>query len=223
MLKITKWSSLQSYKDRKPPWIRLHKTLLDNYEFHNMSANARALLPMLWLLASEDEDPVSGAIRYGYEKIAFRLRLSPAIAKTTLTEIEKNGFIEQYHLCTETVTEPLQNNIKSVTPETETETETEKIKSRRFTPPSVDDVSQYCTERKNQINPQSFIDFYSAKGWLIGKTPMKDWQAAVRTWEARQRSTTPTPLVKKDKLCACGGKAAVTIDNEPKCRKCLEG
>ena len=56
LLKVKDWSSFQSYKDRKPPWIRLHKSLLDNFEFQSMSANARALLPMFWLLASEDDD-----------------------------------------------------------------------------------------------------------------------------------------------------------------------
>ena len=54
-----------------------------------------------------------------------------------------------------------------------------------FKPPTVDEVKDYCWERKNGINAQSFIDFYSSKGWKIGKNKMKDWKAAVRTWEQR--------------------------------------
>lgn len=50
-------------------------------------------------------------------------------------------------------------------------------------PPSLDEVKQYCQERNNDVDPQKFIDFYSAKGWMIGKNKMKDWKAAVRTWE----------------------------------------
>ena len=56
-------------------------------------------------------------------------------------------------------------------------------KYKRFTPPSVEEVKAYCNERKNSVDPESFVDFYSSKGWMIGKNKMKDWKAAVRTWE----------------------------------------
>lgn len=56
---------------------------------------------------------------------------------------------------------------------------------RVFIPPTVDEVTAYCKERKNGIDAQSFIDFYESKGWMIGKNKMKDWKAAVRTWERR--------------------------------------
>jgi hypothetical protein len=47
----------------------------------------------------------------------------------------------------------------------------------------VDEVAAYCEERGNGIDAQSFVDFYASKGWVVGKSPMKDWKAAVRTWE----------------------------------------
>lgn len=56
-------------------------------------------------------------------------------------------------------------------------------RARRFSTPSVDEVSDYCTERKNSVDPQRFVDYYTANGWKVGKNPMKDWKAAVRTWE----------------------------------------
>lgn len=56
---------------------------------------------------------------------------------------------------------------------------------RRFTPPSLQEVREYCLERKNKVDPEQFIDFYSSKGWKVGSQPMKDWKAAVRTWEKR--------------------------------------
>ena len=59
--------------------------------------------------------------------------------------------------------------------------------SRRFTPPSVEKVKTYCEERRNGIDPQSFIDFYESKGWMVGSNHMKDWKAAVRTWESHER------------------------------------
>lgn len=60
-------------------------------------------------------------------------------------------------------------------------------KARRFIPPSVEEVEQYCIERNNNIDAQSFIDFYESKGWMIGKNKMKDWKAAVRTWERSRK------------------------------------
>lgn len=63
-------------------------------------------------------------------------------------------------------------------------------RARRFTPPTVEDVTEYCRERGNGIDPQSFIDYYSARGWTLGKgQKMKDWKAAVRTWENRRKET----------------------------------
>jgi hypothetical protein len=55
-------------------------------------------------------------------------------------------------------------------------------------PPSIEEVSTYCQERNNGIDPQHFIDYYSARGWILGKGKMKDWKAAVRTWEKRDKA-----------------------------------
>lgn len=52
-----------------------------------------------------------------------------------------------------------------------------------FTKPTVDQVREYCLERKNGIDPQQFVDHYTANGWKVGKNSMKDWRASVRTWE----------------------------------------
>ena len=58
-------------------------------------------------------------------------------------------------------------------------------KAKRFTRPSVEEVRAYCSERGNAVNAESFVDFYESKGWKVGNSPMKDWRAAVRTWEKR--------------------------------------
>lgn len=65
----------------------------------------------------------------------------------------------------------------------------DKRKSEAFTPPTLEEVSEYCNERTNGIDPGTFIDFYEARGWMLGKNKMKDWKAAVRTWERRRRQT----------------------------------
>lgn len=61
-----------------------------------------------------------------------------------------------------------------------------EIYNKRFEPPSVNDVIDYCKERNNKIDAQAFIDFYTSKDWMIGKNKMKDWKAAVRSWERNQ-------------------------------------
>lgn len=60
-------------------------------------------------------------------------------------------------------------------------------KMSHFTPPTVEEVQEYCFERGNAVDAQSFVDFYTSKGWYVGKTKMKDWKASVRTWEKNQR------------------------------------
>lgn len=69
-----------------------------------------------------------------------------------------------------------------------------KEKEKRFTPPTVEEVRAYCQERGNGIDAQTFVDFYTAKGWKIGKESMKDWKASVRTWESKRKDA---PVVKQ--------------------------
>lgn len=77
---------------------------------------------------------------------------------------------------------------KEIDKEKEKELENEK-KRKRFIPPSVDEVLAYCQERDNHIDPESFIDFYAARGWKYGQgKPVVDWKAAVRTWEHRRKA-----------------------------------
>ena len=59
----------------------------------------------------------------------------------------------------------------------------EKKPPKRYTAPSLEDVKEYCAERKNNVDAERFIDYYTANGWKVGKNPMKDWKAAVRSWE----------------------------------------
>lgn len=56
----------------------------------------------------------------------------------------------------------------------------------RFVPPAVEEVAEYCRERGNGIDAERFVDYYTARGWIIGKGKMKDWRAAVRTWERNE-------------------------------------
>lgn len=68
-------------------------------------------------------------------------------------------------------------------------------KRKRFEKPSISDIKQYCMERNNNVNAEHFFDYYESNGWKVGKNSMKDWKAAVRTWE---RSEYRKPTVKKN-------------------------
>lgn len=67
--------------------------------------------------------------------------------------------------------------------------EVKKEKKEYSIPPSLEEVTSYCKERGNFISPQAFLDYYEARGWLIGKVKMKNWQAAIRTWEKNERAS----------------------------------
>lgn len=62
------------------------------------------------------------------------------------------------------------------------------ISVKRFVKPNVEEIESYCKERNNSVDAQQFFDYYESKGWKVGKTPMKDWKAAVRTWEKNDYS-----------------------------------
>ena len=79
-------------------------------------------------------------------------------------------------------------NIKEKETIKETITDNKK-ESKHFAPPSLEEVRAYCLDRNNNVDPETFIDFYSSKGWKVGSQPMKDWKAAVRTWEKRDRGS----------------------------------
>ena len=98
-------------------------------------------------------------------------------------------------------TDTVSDTVSDTETDTETVTETESDisvsdndcadkprKRTRFKPPTVEEVAAYCKERGNKVDPQQFVDFYASKGWIVGKTPMKEWKAAIRsTWERSER------------------------------------
>jgi hypothetical protein len=81
----------------------------------------------------------------------------------------------------------------------DTEKDTEKKgKTRRFKPPTLQEVEAYCQEKGLCINPEMFVDYYEGNGWKVGKNPMKSWQATLRNWNRRElndgRRQSPDPI-----------------------------
>lgn len=113
--RIKNWSEFQHYKDRSPPWIKLHRSFLDNYEFACLPIASKALAPLLWLLAAESSD---GSVRIDPEWLAFRLRWPIADVEAGLKPLCDGGFVE-------VDSELLAERLRDACLETEGETETE--------------------------------------------------------------------------------------------------
>lgn len=132
------WSDFQHYKDRAPPWIKLHKGLLDDSAFQRLPTASRALAPMLWLLASEQKD---GSFDADHAELAFRLRQTEKEIKDALIPLISKGFF----LLVQDASTPLAQCKPDAIPETEerqrTEVEKEKEKSAKApTYPKPEDV-----------------------------------------------------------------------------------
>ena len=82
----------------------------------------------------------------------------------------------------QTLNQPITKKHKPITKKHKPITK-KQLNTRRFTPPSIQEVTDYCRERCNFIDPNAFIDHYQANGWMRGKNKIKDWKACIRTWE----------------------------------------
>lgn len=80
------------------------------------------------------------------------------------------------------------NNNNNINTNNNKNTNKEIYKEKRFKKPALEEVKEYCLERNNNINAELFIDYYESNGWKVGKNPMKDWKACVRTWEKKNNT-----------------------------------
>ena len=111
-MRIKNWNKFQHFKDRKPPWVKLYRDLLDDIEWHELDPQASKVLVMLWLIASEDEGNIPAL-----KQLAFRLRLSEK--ETEVCIIKLSHWLEQDDI------NAISTRYQDDAPETETETETE--------------------------------------------------------------------------------------------------
>lgn len=131
MMRITPkdWGEFQHYKDRDPSWIKLHKRLLDNYEFQTLHVASRALAPMLWLLASEHKD---GVIEATEEKLAFRLRMTVEELRAALKPLIEAKFFSVEHDASTPLAEPERSAIPEKEKQVEKELSSEKLLETNF-------------------------------------------------------------------------------------------
>ena len=96
------------------------------------------------------------------------------VHKSVIQLLERYN-LEGYVKGSQTLTDTVQDKDKVIVKD--------KVKVKRFVKPTVVDIAEYCIERNNSVDAQKFYDYYSSNGWRVGKNPMKDWKACVRTWE----------------------------------------
>lgn len=107
----------------------------------------------------------------------------------TFRELLEEGLRQVAAGCGESRPESNPNPIQSES-ESNPKVFADKQKPKRFLKPTVEEIRAYCMERSNGIDAERFYDYYEARGWMVGKSPMKDWKAAVRTWEQNDRRNT---------------------------------
>lgn len=119
----------------------------------------------------------------------IRTSLKKLTSEITIKTTNRNTIIsiknyENYQGLTSNLTNNQQTTNKLLT--TTKEYKNEK-NEKKFIIPTVQQVEEYCKERNNNIDAEYFINYYDAKGWMIGKNKVKDWKACIRTWEQRNK------------------------------------
>lgn len=150
------WSELQHYKNRSPIWIKLHKKLLDNYEYACLPLASKALAPMMWLLCSEGED---GVITTSHAEIAFRLRVTESDVVVGLKPLIDKGFF----VCEQDASDVLADGyqlacLEKRREEIETEKEEEKEKRPRKRVSSSSDL-----DKPDDVTQQTWEDYLKVR------------------------------------------------------------
>jgi DNA-binding transcriptional MerR regulator len=186
-------------------WIKIHRKFLD-WEWFNKSEAVHLFLFML-IKANHKSgkwqgiDIERGQFISSLANISNATGISVQTIRTILKKLEKTNEIElkstsQYTIVTickyecyqdenETSNKPITNNQQTTNKQLTTNKNEKNVKNERsiFIEPTYNEILEYCSERKNGVDVNKFLNFYSAKGWMVGKNKMIDWKACVRTWE----------------------------------------
>ena len=186
-MQIKNWKKFQHFKDRKPPWVKLYRDVLDDLEWFELDPLASKVLVMCWLIASEDDGRLPPA-----KTLAFRLRMSEKQTNDCLNKL--SHWLEQDDISV--ISERYQSDSLETETETETETkrETEAKRSTRGSRLSADWVlpkewADWAKQERPDLDLRSvgeqFKDYWSAKAGS-GSTKL-DWQATWRNWVRNQK------------------------------------
>ena len=183
MFSVKNWSEFQHYKDRNPPWIKLHNHLLDDYEFEMLGDAAKGHLLCIWMLASRTKNEMPLDDKWITKKIG-------ASTKVNLEALINAGFLIVEHDASTSLHNETQLATVSVPSEEKSRGETEKsrVDSGRFSPPlDIDTVAYFESKGSTAIEAEKFWLFYDSKNWMVGKSKMKKWESAASGWITRNK------------------------------------
>ena len=198
LLQPKNWAVFQHYKDRCPPWIKLHRDLLNDRAYMRLPIASKAIAPMLWLLASESKD---GVFDGSLDELVFRLHITPKEYQDGVKPLIDNDF---FNVVSGVIAECKQVAIPET--EGETETKTEKKATSVATPIGVSDSvwQEFKTLRKAKKAPitQRAIDAITIEankaGWTLEKAleecVIRGWQAFKADWVATKAN--PADIVR---------------------------
>lgn len=198
MTSIKNWNQFQHFKDRRPPWIKLYRDLLDDLEWHQLDPVAAKVLVMLWLIASE-----SGGNLPDKTILAFRLRMSEKDVLTCMNKLS--------HWLNQDDINAISTRYQDDSPETETETKKEKKQSHSVAgaPESVDNLvwEDFLKIRKAKKAPMTATALEGIKreaakaGWplndAIRECVTRGWQGFKAEWVDHRKETGPDPALAK--------------------------
>lgn len=186
-MRIKNWSKFQHFKDRRPPWVKLYRDILDDIEWHELDPQAAKVLVMLWLIASEDDGNLPDI-----KKLAFRLRMTEKQTSDCIFKL--SHWVEQDDI------KPISTRYQDDRLETETETEREKEgekekKTQRGTRLPADcllppEWADFCKHQRPDLVPRQVFDEFRDY-WIAqpGQKGVKtDWDATWRNWVRRQNA-----------------------------------
>lgn len=201
-------------------WIRLHRKMTD-WRYYGLP-NMMAVFIHLLLTANHKDgysfgvEIKRGQVLTSEDGIMRSIRIKRGALRGCLSKLEKSGEIirnatNHYSLITicnydsyqggmenddqqTDIKQPSneQQDNKDVNEDNGKATKDIKPKASQFKPPSLEEVKEYISGRNSRINPETFWNFYEAKGWMVGKNKMKDWKACVRTWENKEKQNAGT-------------------------------
>lgn len=181
-MKIKNWSKFQHFKDRKPPWVKLYRELLDDIEWHLLDPKAAKVLTMLWLIASEYDGELPDS-----KTLAFRLRLSEKETKEAISKL--SHWLEQVDI--KTISSRYQDDSLETERETETEKETKRESKSQLKRLPIDwqlpdEWAIWAKEQRPDLNVNQVADGFKDY-WISEAKAKADWFATWRNWIRKQR------------------------------------
>ena len=181
---VKNWDEFQHYKDRNPPWIKLHNHLLDDYEFECLGDAAKGHLLCIWMLASRTKNEMPYDEKWITKKIG-------ASTKVNLDSLIKSGFLVMEH----DASTPLHNETQVATvsvpsvEESRGEAEKSRVDNGRFSPPlDIETVAYFESKGSTAIEAEKFWLFYDSKNWMVGKSKMQKWKSSASGWITRNKT-----------------------------------